>query len=244
LIILNDDPPLDAGQDPPASAPESPVTIAPVSPRSDSGVAASSEPASPVLPVVAPVNLMPVGPEVADSAPVHEKRRTRQRRAAIESRSKQSSKESCGNALLATSVADLASSPALASSADMAQTPSATGLRAAPAVDPLQSPSTPGLRAAGPRVVSLHVFNLSEDTTVEDVIHHVQTKLGISAPVCEKLVVTRGKYTSFRLEVPADKQRLVRSSHNWPDGVSVRLFNVVQKQQKNCTTPRGPTKIS
>jgi hypothetical protein len=126
--------------------------------------------------------------------------------------------------------------------------PQAAGLTVAPpAAAPIRNPSrsssergAAGLRAAGPRITKLHVFNLSEDTTPDDVIHHVQTRMGIPKPVCEQLVVTRGKYASFRLDVPTDNQKIVRDTSNWPAGVSVRLFNVVQA--KNLPGNRITTK--
>lgn len=85
-----------------------------------------------------------------------------------------------------------------------------------------------GLRAATQRPVSLHVFNLSTETTTDDVIRHVKSIIGIQVDICERLKVTRGQYSSFRIDVPASKVRLVRNSKHWPDGVSVRMFNVVE----------------
>lgn len=113
---------------------------------------------------------------------------------------------------------------------------STTPPRPEPEVSPCGS-SPAGLRAAAPRVVSLHIFNLSEDTTVEDVIRHVQNQMDIPSPVCEQLVVTRGSYTSFRLDVPAGKQNVARNTKNWPEGVSIRSFNVLQPKNSAAKRP-------
>lgn len=101
---------------------------------------------------------------------------------------------------------------------------------------PLVSEKQRGLRAAAPQPVSLHVFNLSVETTAEDVLRHLESGLSIKVTRCEKLTVTRGQYSSFRIDVPSDKVRLVRNSKHWPDGVAVRMFNFVQT--KNLK-PRG-----
>ncbi|KAJ2948890.1 hypothetical protein O0L34_g5821 [Tuta absoluta] len=87
-----------------------------------------------------------------------------------------------------------------------------------------------GLQAAAPRSINLHLFNLSKGTTVEDISKHVESKMGMKNINCEKLVVTRGDYSSFRLEVPASKVHIIKNSNNWPEGVSIRKFNVVESK--------------
>ncbi|XP_047992995.1 formin-like protein 3 [Leguminivora glycinivorella] len=44
-----------------------------------------------------------------------------------------------------------------------------------------------GLRAAVPRSVSLHVFNLSEETTSADLVDHIKSTTGVQVAECEKL---------------------------------------------------------
>jgi hypothetical protein len=98
----------------------------------------------------------------------------------------------------------------------------------------------PSLRAAAPRQASLHVFNLSEETTAEDVLQHVRCKLGVEVAQCERLVVTRGQYSSFKLDVPAEKVHLVRNAQHWPANVSIRRFNFVAP--KNLLGPDAKIK--
>lgn len=120
--------------------------------------------------------------------------------------------------------------------------------RLSPVVDPPSKPSpsvsqsssqlssrtsTCGLKAASPRVISWHVFNLSEGTTVSDVIHYVETELKIRDAKCEQLKVTRGQYSSFRLDVPAANTFIIKQHTSWPEGVSVRRFKIVQSNSKN-----------
>lgn len=58
------------------------------------------------------------------------------------------------------------------------------------------------LRAAPPRHSSLHVFNLSHETTSDNILQHIASKMAIKDATCVKLNVTRGQYSSFHLDVP------------------------------------------
>ncbi|XP_063370741.1 uncharacterized protein LOC134659066 [Cydia amplana] len=223
LIFLQDDLPLDIQNEELISSPAPPPTQ-PVS------VAMTPGHESPILPVPKPADPEPSvkssaqQPDPAPTNPDHltETRRSRPRRGVVsaQSRTCATKKDDC------LPTAPAVSSPGI-SSAPLPPLPAVT--------DPVpQSPCASGLRAAGPRVVSLHVYNLSEETTTEDVVRHVQTNMGIAAPVCQKLVVTRGNYTSFRLDVPADKVKAAKNVANWPSGVGVRYFNVVQPKNSNA----------
>lgn len=85
-----------------------------------------------------------------------------------------------------------------------------------------------GLRAAAPRSVSLHVFNLSEETTSADLVDHIKSTMDIQVDRCEQLTVTRGHYSSFKIDVPANKVGVIRNRKHWPEGVSIRIFNIVK----------------
>jgi hypothetical protein len=212
------------------------LTTSPRTPVAQSFAARNSAPTSPVLPVVESVpsvepptssftETKTPDPEPADHGHEPERRRTRPRRAAALAQNKPS-KRNVGD--IAAAVPDMANEALPSATVQPADTP--------------RAPITSSLRAAAPRVVSLHVYNLSEDSTTEDVVRHVQDHMGIMAPVCQQLAVTRGNYTSFRLDVPADKVKVARNAGSWPEGVSVRFFNVIQpKQQKNSTAQRDNT---
>jgi hypothetical protein len=97
-----------------------------------------------------------------------------------------------------------------------------------------------GLQAAAPRPISLHVFNLTVETTTDDVVHHIKSKFGIQVEKCEQLKVTRGNYSSFKVDVPAHKVGIVRSHKHWPEGVSIRNFNVVEPKNYQANSGDRP----
>ncbi|KAJ2952083.1 hypothetical protein O0L34_g4350 [Tuta absoluta] len=80
------------------------------------------------------------------------------------------------------------------------------------------------LRAAPPRTAALHLFNFNIETTVEDIVGHVKKFIKTSEVHCEKLV-TRGDYSSFKLNVPTASFKVIRDFKIWPAGVSIRKFN-------------------
>ncbi|XP_047996381.1 uncharacterized protein LOC125234215 [Leguminivora glycinivorella] len=203
--------------------------LTPVTPANQSVVTVdvTQETKSPVLPTPASGQSTPVQPGTTE---LPEARRLRPRRGpAASEEGKPSTKRQAD-------IAPTALLPSAAPAANPGPSTSAPAQHTVPA--PLTS-STCSLRAAGPRVVSLHVYNLSEATTTEDVVRHVQDQMGIASPVCQQLVVTRGNYTSFRLDVPANKVKAARDNANWPTGVGIRYFNIVQP--KNANVQRAST---
>lgn len=114
--------------------------------------------------------------------------------------------------------------------------PAAPSASSAPPVNTEQTTIT-GLRAAPPRIASLHLFNFIEETTPEDIKGHLMSHLHLVDVRCEQLP-TRGRYSSFKLDIPIAKVNQVRNPKLWPDGVSIRKFNEVSpknfKGQKLC----------
>ncbi|KAJ2937388.1 hypothetical protein O0L34_g16572 [Tuta absoluta] len=103
--------------------------------------------------------------------------------------------------------------------------------------------ATPGsLKAAAPRIISWHIFNFSEGTTSEDIAQYTETVLKIQRFQCEQLKVTRGNYTSFRLDVPATATSIIKHPSSWPEGVTVRRFQIVTSKNSQHNAGRTTRK--
>lgn len=85
-----------------------------------------------------------------------------------------------------------------------------------------------GLKAAPPRIASLHLFNFSEDTKPDDILGHLESRVGVTTAKCEQLT-TRGKYSSFKLDVPNNKVKSIRDTCLWPEGTSIRKYKIIHK---------------
>ncbi|KAJ2937593.1 hypothetical protein O0L34_g19073 [Tuta absoluta] len=100
------------------------------------------------------------------------------------------------------------------------------------------SQGTKSLSAAPPRTTSLHLFNLSTSTSIDDITGHVKRLIKTGEIRCEQLI-TRGDYSSFRLDVPAASLKAVCDPGVWPEGVSICRFNVVSPESKNLKTQQA-----
>ncbi|KAJ2948836.1 hypothetical protein O0L34_g5763 [Tuta absoluta] len=94
-----------------------------------------------------------------------------------------------------------------------------------------------GLCAGPPRVASFHLFNFSQSTVSQDITSHLKSRVGLENLTCVQLQ-TKGQYSSFRLDVPTNKAHLIRNDKLWPEGVSIRNYNVVTS--KNLNPRRAP----
>ncbi|KAJ2937243.1 hypothetical protein O0L34_g19280 [Tuta absoluta] len=72
------------------------------------------------------------------------------------------------------------------------------------------SQGTKSLSAAPPRTTSLHLFNFSTSTSIDDITEHVKRLIKTGEIRCEQLI-TSGDYSSFRLDVPAASLKTVRN---------------------------------
>ncbi|KAJ2938060.1 hypothetical protein O0L34_g19383 [Tuta absoluta] len=134
--------------------------------------------------------------------------------------------------------------------APAAQTPivSAPRSRRVDPPAPLHAPTSPtnatpgSLKAAAPRIISWHIFNFSEGTTSEDIAQYTETVLNIQQFQCEQLKVTRGNYTSFRLDVPATATSIIKHPSSWPEGVTVRRFQIVTSKNSQHNAVRTTRK--
>ena len=72
-------------------------------------------------------------------------------------------------------------------------------------------------------VARLFVTRLQPETTVNDVIKHIQTFSDVNT-TCEKLVTKYDTYASFCITLPRSKIDILLSADKWPENVLVRKF--------------------
>lgn len=76
---------------------------------------------------------------------------------------------------------------------------------------------------AVPRTTSLHVYRLHPETSVDDVLSHLESKF--PGVLCEKLNSKFPElYSSFKITVRSDLAEEIMSPSTWPDGTCVNKF--------------------
>lgn len=98
----------------------------------------------------------------------------------------------------------------------------------------LVSPSS-NFKAADKRV-PLFIYNVSKDTTVDDVAKYIREKTKVLVSPVKVIPKGSKNYDSYKLYVPSQKLALFDDDSLWPDGICFRRY-IVFKQKETQIDP-------
>ena len=82
------------------------------------------------------------------------------------------------------------------------------------------------------KVVSLHVYRLAPDTTIDELTEYLKPDIPIL--LCEKLNSRNPQcYSSFRIDISEEYQEIAFKPEKWPGGACVRRFFHLRQQINN-----------